>query len=75
MDLQADKIELIKLVLETDNKGILKEAKNLFKDKKDSFELPLSQKKELDKRLERFNKGETSFYTWEQVEQKLSEVL
>lgn len=36
-------------------------------------ELTESQKKELDKRLERYARGETRFYTWEEVEAKLDQ--
>ncbi len=36
-------------------------------------ELTESQKQELDRRLERYARGETQFYTWEEVEAKLNE--
>ncbi|WP_158655185.1 addiction module protein [Flavivirga eckloniae] len=40
-----------------------------------TFELPENQKIEIDRRLSRMEKGETKFYTWEQVEQKLKQAL
>ncbi|GAA3645023.1 addiction module protein [Flavivirga jejuensis] len=77
MDLQAEKIELVKLLLETQKKSLIKKIKTLFKDESENkaFELPGSQKEELDRRLSRMEKGETKFYTWEQVEQKLKQAL
>ncbi|WP_303316927.1 addiction module protein [Flavivirga abyssicola] len=77
MDLQAEKIELIKLLLETQQESLIKKIKTLLKDESENktFELPESQKEELDRRLSRMEKGETKFYTWEQVEQKLKQAL
>ena len=77
MDLQAEKIELVKLLLETQKESLIKKIKTLFKDESENktFELPESQKEELDRRLSRMEKGDTKFYTWEQVEQKLKQAL
>lgn len=55
---------------------MIEKIKAIFKeDQNASYELPESHKKELDSRLERLEKGETKFYTWEQVEQKLKQAL
>lgn len=35
-------------------------------------ELPFTHKKELDKRIERYNSGQTHFYSWEEVLEKLN---
>lgn len=77
MDLQAEKLELIKLLLETRKVSIIKKMKALLKEQSENegFELLDSHKEELDKRLSRMKKGATKFYTWEQVEQKLKEAL
>ncbi|MDO5970034.1 addiction module protein [Flavivirga aquimarina] len=76
MDLQAEKIELVKLLLETKKESLIKKIKMIFKEEQDSsYELPESHKEELDRRLKRLEKGETKFYTWEQVEQKLKQAL
>lgn len=76
MDLQAEKIELVKLLLETNKESLIKKIKTIFKEDQDStYELPESHKKELDRRLARLEKGETKFYTWEQVEEKLKQAL
>jgi putative addiction module component (TIGR02574 family) len=37
----------------------------------DEIQITTEQKKELDKRLERMKKGETKFFTWEQVKTNL----
>ncbi len=76
MDLQAEKIELVKLLLETKKESLIKKIKMIFKEEQDaSYELPESHKEELDRRLKRLEKGETKFYTWEQVEEKLKQAL
>jgi len=77
MDLQAEKIELVKLLLETQKESLIKKIKALLIDQKDDedFELLESHKEELDRRLSRMEKGKTKFYTWEQVEQKLKQAL
>lgn len=76
MDLQAEKIELVKLLLETKKESLIKKIKMIFKEEQDlSYELPESHKEELDRRLKRLEKGETKFYTWEQVEQRLKQAL
>lgn len=37
-------------------------------------ELTIAQKNELDNRLERYARGETQFFTWEEVEAKLNQI-
>jgi len=37
-----------------------------------NIELPDSHKKELDRRLERYEKGETSFVSWDEIKKELS---
>lgn len=37
----------------------------------DNIKLTTSQKKELDKRLERYRRGETKFYNWEDLKVQL----
>ncbi|MDA9303708.1 addiction module protein [Flavobacteriaceae bacterium] len=76
MDLQTEKIELVKLLLETQKESLIKKIKVLLNDDTEtSFELPQSHKEELDRRLSRINNGDTKLYTWEQVEQKLKQTL
>ena len=76
MDLQAEKIELVKLLLETQKESLIEKIKVLLKDEDDtSSQLPQSHKEELDRRLSRIDNGETKFYTWEEVEKKLKQAL
>ena len=66
MDLQAEKIELVKLLLETQKESLIEKIKVLLKDEDGtSSQLPQSHKKELDRRLSRIDNGETKFYNWE----------
>lgn len=37
----------------------------------DKLSISTAQKKELDRRLSRMNKGETKFFTWEEVKKNL----
>ena len=37
----------------------------------DNLQISPAQKQELDKRLERFKKGETKFYSWEDIKKEL----
>lgn len=39
--------------------------------KLESFDLTDAQKDELDKRLQRYNRGETKFFTWEETKAKI----
>ena len=65
MDIQAEKIQLAKLLLATDNPEILKSIKMIFKkDKSDDFwnELSLEQQNEIDTALLEIKNGEVSDY-------------
>lgn len=41
----------------------------------EEFELTDVQKRELDRRLQRYKEGNMKFYTWEEVEEKLYKLL
>ena len=65
MNIQAEKIELMKLILETDNPGILSSIKKILKkeSKKDFWDtLPQSQKEEILKSIEEIENGEIVDY-------------
>ena len=48
MDIQAEKIEILKLILETNNPGIIKSIKGIFSRKADFWEvLPQDQKDDI----------------------------
>ena len=38
----------------------------------DNFTIPIQSQKELDRRLECFENGETTFYTWEEIKEELA---
>lgn len=77
MDLHAEKLELIKLVLETEKESLIYNLKEILINdiQSDEYELMDSHKLELDRRLLRMKNGETKFYSWEEVEEKLKSVL
>ena len=60
MDIQLEKLELIKLVLETNDKTIVEAIKNIFKSqKKDVWkELSPEQQEEIDLRIQEANRGD-----------------
>jgi len=65
MNIQAEKLEIVKLILDTDNPGILASIKRIFsKSAKVDFwdSLPQYQKNEILKGIEEIEKGETVDY-------------
>jgi hypothetical protein len=61
MDIQSEKLELIKLLLETNDKSIIESIKNIFKsEKKDVWkELSLEEQEEIDLGIQEANRGDT----------------
>jgi len=65
MNIQAEKLELMRLILETDNPGILASIKKIFKTKSqtDFWEtLPQDQKDDILQGIQEIEKGEVSDY-------------
>lgn len=65
MNIQAEKIELVKMILETDNPNILSSIKRMLKreSKKDFWDtLPQSQKEDILKGIEEIDNGEIVDY-------------
>jgi hypothetical protein len=65
MNIQAEKLEIMRMILETDNPGILQSIKKLFKkESKDDFwnTLPQEQKEEILKGIEEIENGEVIDY-------------
>jgi hypothetical protein len=60
MDIQSEKLELIKMLLETDDKTIIEAIKNIFKaQKKDVWkELSPEQQEEIDFEILEANRGD-----------------
>ncbi|WP_445733657.1 hypothetical protein [Mariniflexile sp.] len=66
MDIQAEKLELMKLLLNTNNPSILQSMKNILKkDKTSDFwdELTAEQQQEINNADSEINRGETVDYT------------
>lgn len=65
MDIQAEKLELVRLILDTDNPGILASVKRIFSKSKDMDfwdTLPQEQKEEIMEGITEIEKGETLNY-------------
>jgi len=65
MNIQAKKLELVRMILDTDNPGILSSIKRIFSDsKKVDFwdSLPQNQKVEILKGIEEIDNNETIDY-------------
>jgi hypothetical protein len=74
MNLQAEKIELVKLILDTEDKNLIGEIKNLFKSREKDFweDLPEHVKAGIRKGQEQFRNGE--FISYEEVKKKLDQI-
>ena len=60
MDIQSEKLELIKMLLETNDKVIIEAVKNIFKAQKEEVWKQLSpeQQEEIDLRIQEANRGD-----------------
>lgn len=74
MDLQAEKIELVKLILDTEDRGLIKKIMALFKSKEEDFweTLPEHFKNGVRKSQEELKNGQ--FISYEDVKKKLDEI-
>jgi len=75
MDIQAEKIELAKLILSTNDSGLITQIKSLFKSKEENWfdDLPISVKQGINKSIEQANRGE--FISYEEVKKEVSTLL
>ncbi|MBG6062223.1 hypothetical protein IWX83_002019 [Flavobacterium sp. CG_9.1] len=60
MDIQSEKLELIKLLIETDDTAIIESIKNIFKsEKKDIWkQLSAEEQEKIDLRIQEANRGD-----------------
>ncbi|RTY88054.1 hypothetical protein [Flavobacterium sp. RSP15] len=60
MDIQSEKLELIRLLLKTDDKSIIEALKNIFKSQKKAVWKDLSpeQQEEIDLEIQEANRGD-----------------
>ena len=73
MDIQAIKIELAQLLLNTDDVSVLNKIKSIFKTKEKDwwFELSKEQQDSIDEGFAEIDRGE--FVTWEEVKRQMAE--
>tara|TARA_R110002050_G_scaffold112995_6_gene227538 strand:- start:183 stop:407 length:225 start_codon:yes stop_codon:yes gene_type:complete len=72
MNLEAEKIELIQLLLDSENKEVLKEIKQLLIEEQER-EFTEAQKAELNCRLKKNSEGKMKFYSLNEFENHLNE--
>lgn len=75
MDIQAEKIALAKLILSTDDTGIIKKVKALFKVKDEDQwnSLPASVRQSINESVEQANNGQ--FITLDKVKEEVNALL
>jgi hypothetical protein len=75
MDIQAEKIELAKLILSTNDTGLINQIKSLFRDKEEDWwdELPSHVKLGINESLQQANQGE--FISYDEVKKEVSALL
>ncbi len=75
MDIQAEKIELAKLILSTDDTSLINQVKALFKKKEENWweDLPASVKLGINESIDQANRGE--FISLEEVKKEVSALL
>ena len=75
MDIQAEKIELAKLILSTDDSGLINQIKSLFKSKEEDWfaELPDHVKAGINDSIAQANRGE--FISYEEVKREMASLF
>jgi hypothetical protein len=75
MDIQAEKIELARLILSTNDTGLINKVKALFKGKDENWwdELPAHVQQGINESIEQANSGE--FVTFDSVKKEVSALL
>lgn len=74
MDLKAEKIELVKMILDTEDRSLIQEIMSLFKRKEEDFwnTLPNHVKEGIRKSQEELKNGQ--FISYEDVKKRLDEI-
>ncbi len=72
MDIQAEKLELAKLILSTNDKGLINQIKSLFKGTDENWwnELPAHVRQGINESIEQANRGE--FISFDEVKKEMS---
>lgn len=71
MDSAALKLDLIKWLTQLQDEVILKKINALKEANEDELGLASDQIEELDRRLEKYKRGEMEFSSWESVKEKI----
>jgi putative addiction module component (TIGR02574 family) len=69
MNLAAEKIHLAQRLLATENEKIVKAIKSLFKEEDQDFDA--NDKAEIDRRLDKYEKGKSKLYSWNEVKKSI----
>lgn len=75
MDIQTEKIELAKLILSTNDTGLINQIRALFKDRDENWweELPASVKQGINESIGQANRGE--FISYDEVKKEVNALL
>jgi len=75
MDIQTEKIELAKLILSTNDTGLINQVRALFKDRDENWwgELPASIKQGINESIGQANRGE--FISYDEVKKEVNALL
>jgi putative addiction module component (TIGR02574 family) len=65
------KYRLIEKLIHTEDEDLLNQVQEIL----ESTELTEKQKQELDRRMEKYEKGETKLYTWDEVKERIRKGL
>lgn len=71
MDIQSIKIDLIHWLSELEDMSVLEQIQSLKEEQENSFQLNAEQGEELESRLERYEKGEMRFSSWDAVKKRI----
>lgn len=71
MDIQCIKIDLIHWLSELEDMSVLEQIQSLKEEQENSFQLNAEQGEELESRLERYEKGEMRFSSWDAVKKRI----
>jgi putative addiction module component (TIGR02574 family) len=71
MDVHAVKIELIQWLAELQDTAVLRQLQGLKKQQESPLELDAELSQELERRLERYESGETRFSSWDEVKDRV----
>ncbi|SEF84069.1 addiction module protein [Algoriphagus boritolerans] len=71
MDVAALKLDLIQWLAQIQDESLLKKIQFIRDSKEENLELSEEQLLELDQRLEKYERGEMNFSSWEKVKERV----